>query len=121
MVNLVAVSTQYDLFTVNVPNAGNGVRFSVESYQTLQGVGHAGQFNEWLAHWDGGTWVFTSIGATTTVAGFTFTPVSVDINNFRVQVQRTVGGASNTPFRALATVRQAANNMEGNEVVVSST
>ena len=119
-VNLVAQSTNVDLVNINIPTSSMGLRFSVESYQTVQAVGHTGQFNEWLAHNSGGTWTFLSVSSLSTVAGFTFTPTSVDGNNFKIEVQRTGGGATNTPFRALVTIRQAADSMEGAEIVVTS-
>jgi hypothetical protein len=111
-VNIAASATDYDAVAVYIPNAGNGARVSFESYQSMQGVGHAGQFNEWLAHWNGATWIFTSVSAVTTVAGMVFTPVSIDINNFKIQVRRTVGGATNSPFKGILTLRQAGYNSD---------
>jgi hypothetical protein len=119
-VNLVAATTNYDLCNINIPTNSQGLRFSVESYQTIQGVGHNGQFNEWVAYNNAGTWTFVSVDSATTVAGLTFTPTSVDANNFKIEVQRSGGGATSSPFRALLTIRQAAYQMEGAEIVVTS-
>lgn len=117
VVQLTAVSTLVDVATINIPNAGNGIRFSVEVYETIQGVGHGGRFEETLAHF-AATWQFTSITGINTVAGFTFNYVSVDTNNFKIQVQRTVGGATNTPVRVKIMIHQAADNMFGNEIKI---
>jgi hypothetical protein len=122
IVNLAAATTNYDLCNINIPTNSQGLRFSVESYQTVQAAGHTGQFNEWVAYYNSGgaTWTFVAVDSATTVAGFTFTPTSVDANNFKIEVQRSTGGASNSPFRALVTIRQAAYLMEGAEIVVTS-
>jgi hypothetical protein len=118
-IQLPAQDTEVTIATVNTLNAGNGLRLSVESYQTIQGVGFAGQFNEIFARFDGADWVFSTLTDNTVIAGFTFSFTSIDATGFTIEVQRTVGAATNSPFKALVTIRQAAYNMDGNEVTVS--
>ena len=118
-VNLSAVSTDYDVCNINVKNANLGVRVSIEAYQTIQGVGHSGRYYEVLAYWDGASWSFTTLINNTTNTGLNFTYTGVDSTNFKIQAQRTVGGATNTPLRALVIVHQASDNILDNLVAIT--
>lgn len=117
-INLTAVSTNYTVCSVNVPTGSHGLRVEVETYQTIQGVGHAGQYNQWLVYYNSG-WTKTAGVSDQTVAGFVFDISSTDANNFDIVVQRTSGGATNTPVKVKVTIHQAAYQMDGAEIMIS--
>ncbi len=70
-------------------------------------------------HWNGATWVFTAVSDTVSAAGWTISLASVDANNFTVQLQRSVGGATNTPAQVAVSIVQASDSRVGNEISIS--
>lgn len=118
-VNIAAQATNYTMCTVNVPNSGQTCRISVDIHQTIQGVGFAGRYSEWLCNWTGSAWNFTSVNDVTSVAGWVITLTGVDANNFTVQLQRSSGGGTNTPAQVAVSIVQASSTRVGNEITVS--
>lgn len=118
-VNIAAQSTNYTMGTVNVPNAGQACRIGVDIHNSIQGVGVAGRFSEWVVHWNGSSWTFTSVSDTVSSAGWTISLSSVDANNFTIQLQRSSGGATNTPAQVAVSIVQASGSRVGNEISIS--
>lgn len=120
-VNIATQGTDFVVATINIPNAAHACRLSVDIFQTIQGVGGAGRSSEWALWWNAGTpaWEFTAGRDLIAGPGWLITLLSVDINTVTVNLQRSTGGATNSPVRVAVGIWQGSVAMEGNEITIT--